>query len=196
MFRNDGGQQPTATPGTAQAGATPTAGRARSHRRGLAAAALALGALLLAGCGSGTATAESSETSSTTSTEDLATTYAARCADDDMAGCDMLTYYAEEGTADMELAETCNGKGDRETSGDCATLAQDLAKSLKYGDDTELDALYDTCGTGDLAACDQLYFAAPIPIALDSEYRDFAASCGGTQPENEFGGMCVENAAA
>lgn len=53
-----------------------------------------------------------------------------------------------------------------------------------YGDDPELDALYDDCEDGDMAACDTLFFDSPI----GSEYEAFAESCGGTT--DAAGGLC------
>jgi len=44
-----------------------------------------------------------------------------------------------------------------------------------YGDDPELDALWDGCAAGDMAACDDLYFESP----LNSEYEEFGDTCGG-----------------
>ena len=43
-----------------------------------------------------------------------------------------------------------------------------------YGDDPELDALYDSCAGGDGAACDELY----LNSAAGSEYEQFAGTCG------------------
>ena len=43
-----------------------------------------------------------------------------------------------------------------------------------YGDDPELDALYDSCAGGDGAACDDLY----LNSAAGSEYEQFAGTCG------------------
>ena len=48
----------------------------------------------------------------------------------------------------------------------------------QYGDDPELDALYDACASGSGAACDQLFFASPIA----SEYERFGATCGDRFP--------------
>jgi hypothetical protein len=44
-----------------------------------------------------------------------------------------------------------------------------------YGDDAELDALYDACADGDGQACDDLFFQSP----LGSDYEEFGNTCGG-----------------
>lgn len=44
-----------------------------------------------------------------------------------------------------------------------------------YGDDPELDALWDACEAGDDVACDDLYWESP----LGSEYESFAQENGG-----------------
>ena len=44
-----------------------------------------------------------------------------------------------------------------------------------YGDDPELDALWDACEAGDDVACDDLFWQSPT----GSEYESFALSCGG-----------------
>ena len=44
-----------------------------------------------------------------------------------------------------------------------------------YGDDPELDALWDACEAGDDAACSDLYWQSP----LGSEYESFGSSCAG-----------------
>ena len=48
--------------------------------------------------------------------------------------------------------------------------------ALVYGDDPELDALWDDCALGDGDACEELYFSAY------GEYETFAQTCGGTIP--------------
>lgn len=55
-----------------------------------------------------------------------------------------------------------------------------------HGDAPELDALWDRCDDGDMAACDDLFFQSPF----GSEYEDFGASCGGTRPGET--GLCGE----
>lgn len=51
-----------------------------------------------------------------------------------------------------------------------------------YGDDPDLDDLHDRCGEGDLAACDLLWFMSGV----DTEYEDFAATCGGTTAGDDW----------
>jgi hypothetical protein len=43
-----------------------------------------------------------------------------------------------------------------------------------YGDDAELDALWDGCAAGDGAMCDTLFDTAP----LGSDYERFGSTCG------------------
>jgi hypothetical protein len=59
----------------------------------------------------------------------------------------------------------------------------DAAGPYGYGDDPDLDRLYEACRDGDMAACDDLYWLSPYA----SEYESFAASCGGTQAEDVWG---------
>jgi hypothetical protein len=57
-----------------------------------------------------------------------------------------------------------------------------------YGDDPELDALWDACADGDDGACDELFQVSPI----DSGYEAFGDSCGGRQ-EVGTGRWCSED---
>ena len=109
---------------------------------------------------------------------DAADSYAEGCADGDMPACDSLYYASEAGSEDRELAETCNGQGDRADYMTCTALQIELDKATSYGDDPELDDLYDECKSGDMAACDELYETAPSADA-GSEYKDFGGDCGG-----------------
>jgi hypothetical protein len=54
----------------------------------------------------------------------------------------------------------------------------DASGGLVYGDDPELDALFDACDAGDGAACDELYWSS----AANSEYETFGGTCGGRFP--------------
>ena len=51
----------------------------------------------------------------------------------------------------------------------------DTATHGGVGDDSGLDRLADACDGGDMAACDELFFAAPV----GSELEEFGATCGG-----------------
>jgi S1-C subfamily serine protease len=52
-----------------------------------------------------------------------------------------------------------------------------------YGDDPQLDGLYDACGAGDMEACDNLYWQS----SYGSEYESFAIYCGGATDEPAWG---------
>lgn len=67
-----------------------------------------------------------------------------------------------------------------DTSSTTATTAGG-SEPVSYGDDPELDALWDACEAGDPDACDNLFFQSPS----GSEYEDFGYSCGGVVPDGE-----------
>lgn len=54
-----------------------------------------------------------------------------------------------------------------------------------YGDNAELDLLWDACADGDFEACDDLYSFSPV----DSAYEAFGDSCG---ERNEPSGWCTD----
>ncbi|MEO0492736.1 MAG: hypothetical protein AAF081_04890 [Actinomycetota bacterium] len=59
--------------------------------------------------------------------------------------------------------------------GDTADPADDLTAPVDtYGDDAELDALWDNCVAGDFIACDELWLTSPI----GSGYESFGSTCG------------------
>ena len=64
-----------------------------------------------------------------------------------------------------------------------------LLEPFDYGDDLELDDLYDSCFDGDWTDCDELFLIAPE----DSEYEFFGATCG---YRLEGDGLFCEDAAA
>lgn len=55
-----------------------------------------------------------------------------------------------------------------------ASWAGGFGGASSYGDDPELDALWDACAARDAAACDQLYSDSPFL----SEYEEFGETCG------------------
>jgi hypothetical protein len=57
------------------------------------------------------------------------------------------------------------------------------ASGEAYGDDPALDALWDSCGAGDMAACDELFLSS----GFGTEYESFALSCGGRTTEETYG---------
>ncbi|TKR24349.1 DUF4190 domain-containing protein [Cellulomonas hominis] len=99
------------------------------------------------------------------------------CESGDMQACDDLFYSAPSGSDDEEFGDTCGGR----TDGSTLCTSVDPTR-WTYGDDTELDALWDSCAAGDLAACDSLYSSAPS----GSEYEEFGSTCGGTTDGSTF----------
>jgi len=61
-------------------------------------------------------------------------------------------------------------------SGSCPWQQPEETEPYTYGDDPDLDLLWDGCAAGNAAACDQLYVASPA----SSAYEQFGATCGGT----------------
>lgn len=55
------------------------------------------------------------------------------------------------------------------------------------GEEQDFSALIDACEGGDMAACDELYFATPI----DSPEEEIGATCGGRSDE-ELNGSCED----
>ncbi len=53
--------------------------------------------------------------------------------------------------------------------------------SADYGDDAELDALWNSCEAGDGTACDDLY----ILSEGGTSYEEFGGSCGGRFPDTD-----------
>lgn len=115
-----------------------------------------------------------------------------QCAGGDLAACDSLWFDAPLGSEYESFGDTCGGTRPS-SSGGCEFDSQfgtddgfDVDLPQSYGDDADLDALWDDCEAGDLSACDSLYYSSP----LDSDYERFAQSCGGTSTEEQFG-TCV-----
>lgn len=94
------------------------------------------------------------------------------CDGGDMAACDELYFSSGSGTDYQEFGDTCGG----ETSGGdlCDTTGGTVDGALSYGDDPDLDALWDACEAGDAGACGDLYWSSPS----GSEYEDFGGTCG------------------
>ncbi len=99
-----------------------------------------------------------------------------QCADGHMAACDELYLTAPAGTEYQRFGSTCGETSDASYGG-CTESNQ-----TDYGDDPHLDRLWDECGEGDMAACDDLYFES----AYGSSYEEYGSTCGNTQSE-QFG---------
>ena len=66
------------------------------------------------------------------------------------------------------------------------TVAPDEEEPFDYGDDPELDNLWEGCFEGEWGDCDELYLLSPF----DSEYEWFGATCGGIIGPDEL--FCEE----
>lgn len=102
-----------------------------------------------------------------------------QCEAGDMGACDDLYQESTIGSDHEEFGLTCGGRTDGTVS------CSDFEDGFTYGDNAELDALWDACEAGDATACDALYESAPA----NSEYEEFGATCGGTTDGTEY---CVE----
>jgi len=107
------------------------------------------------------------------------------CEAENWQACDDLYWASPVGSEYETFGDTC---GDRSSGASACvdefgdgTTADDgtVDGANTYGDDAELDALWDACAGGDGQACDDLYWGSP----LGSEYEDFGNTCGGRVPE-------------
>ena len=93
------------------------------------------------------------------------------CNTGELSACDQLFATAPYESEYSYFGETC---GDRyDGGGECATRAE-FATSFTYGDNAELDELWDACNGENFAACNALYDQSPF----DSEYEQFGGTCG------------------
>ncbi|GIG26138.1 DUF4190 domain-containing protein [Cellulomonas denverensis] len=115
------------------------------------------------------------------------------CAAGVMADCDDLYYESDYDSPEEEFAETCGGittysggscylLEEQDTTDDGDTGTGTSVEPDTYGDDPELDALWDACEAGDGQACDDLYWESP----LGSDYEDFASTCGNRTTDAVF----------
>ncbi len=98
------------------------------------------------------------------------------CSAGNMLSCDNLYLESPIDSEYETYGSTCGGV-EPDTFGGCAT------DPMFYGDDVYFDGLYDSCGDGDMAACDELY----IFSAVGSEYETFGNLCGEITTTEEFG---------
>ena len=106
--------------------------------------------------------------------EELAELRAA-CETGDMYACDELYWYSPGGSDDEEFGATCGGTTDGSTSGSCSYDEVYNEEELAY--------YRSACETGDMGACDELYWYSPG----GSDDEEFGATCGGTTDGTEPG---------
>ena len=75
-----------------------------------------------------------------------------------------------------EFAETCEEKllSVEDIPQESTTDELAFAEPINYGDDEELDKLWDECEAGTGESCDELFMKSPI----NSEYEEFGLNCG------------------
>ncbi len=106
------------------------------------------------------------------------------CAAGDSFSCDSLSGSAPIDSEYATFGATCGGTIDDEGPKSCS----DPEEAFGYGDDAELDALWDACEAGDAGACSDLYFESP----LSSAYETFGDTCGILLERNEDCTLMVE----
>lgn len=92
------------------------------------------------------------------------------CAAGDLASCDELFARADAGSEYARFASTCGDTIGVVAGGDCYFYSLN-----SYGDDPELDALWDACSDGDMEACDNLRYSSPA----ESDYYALGTGCNG-----------------
>lgn len=66
-------------------------------------------------------------------------------------------------------------------------VAESADAPYSFGDDATLDALWTSCGDGDMQACDDLYQESPV----GSQYESFGATCGRVFTADDSPESCV-----
>jgi hypothetical protein len=92
------------------------------------------------------------------------------CEAGDTFSCDSLSGSTPVDSEYAAFGASCGGTAE----GDGPRSCSDPDQAFAYGDDAELDALWDTCEGGDGVACSDLYFESP----LSSAYETFGDTCG------------------
>jgi hypothetical protein len=125
-----------------------------------------------------------------------------KCKAGDLDACDQLYLDSGFGTKYEAFGDTCGGRskggaycaktadatGTGATGGTSGSQVSDgLADSSAqtYGDDPDLDRLWDACQAGDMTSCDSLYLSAPF----GTPYEEFGGTCG---HRNTPQGMCAD----
>lgn len=112
--------------------------------------------------------------------------FASSCEGGDMQACDDLSWEADYGTAEYDLAQTCGGHYP-DGWGDCVGRAE--AAAVEAAAAESLAALVASCEGGDMQACDDLFWEAQY----GSPEYEVVESCGGHYPDGF--GDCVDRAA-
>jgi hypothetical protein len=94
------------------------------------------------------------------------------------------------GTSSLAALRRAADEGRVEVDAALAQAASDLLAVDGPGDDAALDRLVERCQADDLAACDTLWFQAPI----GSEYETIGATCGGRFPDGSRAYGCADEA--
>ena len=97
--------------------------------------------------------------------------YRSACEVGDMGACDELYWLSPGGSDDEEFGATCGGKTDGTEPGSCSYDSYD-----EVYNEEELAYYRSACETGDMGACDELYWYSPS----GSDDEEFGATCGGT----------------
>jgi hypothetical protein len=95
---------------------------------------------------------------------------------------------APQSTTTTESTTTTT-QGTTTTSADPSTSDPELPFTIGQGTPEQLQPYYDACAGGDMAACDDLWFGAP----LGSEQETFAETCGGLDPAGGHARRCEED---
>lgn len=112
------------------------------------------------------------------------------CFGGDLLACDHLFLQSPVDSAYEEYGDTCGGRQEPSTENWCGLGVGDPdapdtpgtgapVAPGELGDDPALDQLAADCYSGDMQACDDLYWDSPI----DSEYEAYGNTCGGRVPD-------------
>ncbi|MCH1450202.1 MAG: hypothetical protein L7U66_00220 [Acidimicrobiales bacterium] len=117
------------------------------------------------------------------------------------AGICMLDAFEDAGIDASELADPANEEPSPDVLAAIFSCSAELfegdlfggdgvfSDADTYGDDPDLDALWDDCDAGDDVACDDLYLRSPI----GSDYESFGSTCGERESIDQFGNCSLDD---
>lgn len=117
------------------------------------------------------------------------------------AGICMLDAFEDAGIDASELADLANEEPSPDVLAAIFSCTAELLEgglfgsdgvfgdADTYGDDPDLDALWDDCDAGDDVACDDLYLRSPI----GSDYESFGSTCGERESIDQFGNCSLDD---